>query len=89
MLNQKEDVTRITDQLDAQLCATNVVKLGMRRGTVGAHPAPKLLLGVEATPPDLRHSRTELDALHKLEDYRMLQKRKMENIWSSNWERKL
>ena len=61
----------------------------MRRGTVGTHPAPKLLLGVEATPLDLCHSGTELDALHKLGDYRMMQKRKMENIWSSNRERKL
>ena len=52
-------------------------------------PALKLLLGVEATPLDLRHNRTELDPLHKMEDYRMMQKRKMKNIWSSNWERKL
>ena len=69
--------------------ATNVVKLGMRIGTVAMHPAPKQLPGVEATPLDLRHNRTELDELHKLEDYRMMQKRKMENIWSSNRERKL
>ena len=79
----------ITDQLDTRLRATNVVKVGMRRGTVGTHPAAKLLLGVEATPLDLRHNCTELDALHKLGDYRMMQKRKMENIWSSNRERKL
>ena len=72
VLNQKEDVTSITDQLDTQLRATNVVKLGMRRGIVGTHPALKLLLGVEITPLDLRHNRTELDALHKLEDYWMM-----------------
>ena len=53
------------------------------------NPALKLLLGVEAIPLDLCHNRTELDALHKLEDYRMMQKRKMKNIWSSNRERKL
>ena len=52
-------------------------------------PALKLLLGVEETPLDLRHNRTELDSLHKMEDYRMMQKRKMKNIWSSSWERKL
>ena len=79
----------ITQQLDTQSRATNVVKLGMRRGTVGTTPALKLLLGEEATPSDLRHNRSELDALHKLEDYRMMQKRKMENIWSLNRERKL
>ena len=79
----------ITDQLDTQPRATNVVKLGMRRGSVGTTPALKLFFGVEATPLDLRHNRTELDALHNLEDYRMMQKRKMKNIWSSNRERKL
>ena len=79
----------ITDRLNTQLRATNKMKLGMRRGTVGTHPALKLILGVEATPLELRHNRTELDALHKLEDYRMMQKRKMKNIWSSNRERKL
>ena len=78
----------ITDQLDTQR-ATNVVKLGMRRGTVGTTPALKLPLGVETTLPDFRYNRTELDALQKLEDYRMMQKRKMKNIWSSNRERKL
>ena len=79
----------ITDQLDTYSRANNVAKLDMRRGTVGTTPALKLLLGVEAIPLDLRHNRTELDALHKLEDYRMMQKRKMKNIWSSNRERKL
>ena len=29
------------------------------------------------------------DVLHKLEDYRMMPKRRMKNIWSSNLERKL
>ena len=38
---------------------------------------------------DLRHNRTELDALHKLEDYHMMPKQRMKNIWSSNLERKL
>ena len=70
----------ITDQLDTQSRATNVVKLGMGRGTVGTTPALKLLLGIEASPLDLRRNRTELDALHKLEDYRMMQKRNMKNI---------
>ena len=79
----------ITDQLDTQPRATNVVKLGMRRGSVGTIPALNLLLGVEAIPLDLRYNRTELDALHKLEDYRMMPKRKMKNIWSLNRERKL
>ena len=78
----------ITDQLDMQSRATNVVKLGMREGSVGTLPALKLLLGVEATPLDLRHNRTELDALRKLEDYRMRPERMMKNIWSSNLERK-
>ena len=77
----------ITDLLDTQSRATNVVKLGMRRGSIT--PTLKLLLGVEATPLDLCHNRTELDALHKLEDYRMMQKRKMKNSWSSNREKKL
>ena len=79
----------ITDQLDTQLRATNVVKLDMRKGSVGTTPALKLLLGVEAIPLDFRHNRTELDALHILEDYRMMQKRKIKNISSSNRERKL
>ena len=70
----------ITDQLDTQSRATNVVKLGIRKGSIGTTPALKLLLGVEATPLDLHHNRTELDALHKLEDYRMMQKQKMKNI---------
>ena len=72
VLNQKEDVMSITHQLDTQSRATNVVKLGMRRGSVGTTTALKLLLGVEAIPLDLRHNRTELDALHELEDYRMM-----------------
>ena len=79
----------ITDQLDTQSRDSNVVKLGTRIGSVGTTPTLKLLLGLEATPLDLRHNRTELDALHKLEDYRMMQKRKMKNSWSSNRERKL
>ena len=79
----------INDQQDTQSRATNVVKWGMRRGTVGTTLALKLFLWVEATPLDLRHNRTELDALHKLEDYWIMQKRKMKNIWSSNRERKL
>ena len=79
----------ITDQLDTQLLATNVAKLGMRGGSVGTHPAFKLPLWVEATPLYLRHNHTELDALRKLEDYRMMQKRRTKNIWSSNLERKL
>ena len=52
-------------------------------------PTLKLLLGVEATPLDLRHNPTELDALCKLEDYRIRPERRMKNIWSSNLERKL
>ena len=70
-------------------CEVRHATLGIRRGTVGTTPALKLFLGVEATPLDFRHNRIEVDALHKLEDYRMMQKRKMKNIWSSNWERKL
>ena len=83
------DVMSITDLLDTQSRATNVVKLDMRRGSVGTTPALKLLLGVKTIPLDLRHNRTELDALHKLEDYRMIQKQEMKNICSSNRERKL
>ena len=79
----------ITDQLDAQLRATNAVKLGMKRDSVGTHPALKLFLGVEATPLNLRHNRTDLIALRKLEDYWMMPKRRIKNIWSSNLERKL
>ena len=79
----------ITDQLDTQSYATNVVKLGTSGDFIGMHPALKLPLGVEATPLDLCHNRIELDALHKLEDYQMMQKQKMKNIWSSNRERKL
>ena len=79
----------ITDQLDTQLRATNVAKLGMRRGSVGISPALKLLLGEKATPLDLRHNPTELDALRKLEDYGMMPKQRMKNIWSSHRERKL
>ena len=41
----------ITDQLDTQLRATNVAKLDTSGGSVGTHPALKLILGVEATPP--------------------------------------
>ena len=72
----------ITDQLDTQLRATNVVKLGMRRGFVETPPAPRLLFGAEVTPLDLRHNRTELDVRRKLENYNywMMQKRKMKNI---------
>ena len=72
-----------------QLRATNVVKLGVKRVCVGTLPALKLILGVEATLLDLRHNPTELDTLRKLADYRMMPKRKMKNIWSSNRERKL
>ena len=79
----------ITDQVDTQLCATNVAKLGMKRKSVGTPPALKLLLGVEATPLDLRHNRTKLDVLHKLEDYQMIPKQRMKNIWSSNLGSKL
>ena len=53
------------------------------------NPTLKLLIGVEATPPNFCHNCTELDALHKLKDYGMMQKRKMKNIWSSNRERKI
>ena len=59
----------ITDQLDTQLRATNVAKLGMRRGSVGIPPAIKLFLGVGAAPLDLHCNPTELDALRKLQDY--------------------
>ena len=79
----------IIDQLDTQLRATNVAKLGTRRGTVGTTSALRLLLGVEATPLYLRHNPTELDALRKLEDYRRRPERRMKNIWSSCLERKL
>ena len=43
----------------------------------------------QATPLDLRHNRTELDALRKLEKYRMMPKRRTKNIWSLNLRRKL
>ena len=43
----------IADQLDTQLRATNVVKLSMRRGSVGTHLALRLFLGMEATPLDV------------------------------------
>ena len=79
----------ITDLVDTQLRATNVEKLGLRRGSVETFPALKLFLGVEATPLDLHPNSTELDALHKLEDYLMMPKQRMKNIWSSNRERKL
>ena len=79
----------ITDQLDAQSRDTNVAKLGTRRGSVGTPPALKLLLGVETTPLDPPHNPTELDAPRKLENYRMMTKRRIKNIWSSNLERKL
>ena len=69
----------ITDQLYTQLSSINVVK-SVRRGSVGTTPALKLFLGIEATPLDLRHNRTELDALRKLDDYRIIPKRRMENI---------
>ena len=64
----------IIDQLDTQFCATNVVKLGMRRGSVAIHPAPKSFLGVEAAPLDLHYNCTRLDALCKLEDCWMVLK---------------
>ena len=79
----------VTDQLDTQLRATNVAKLGMRRDSVGTLPALRLLFGEEATPLDVAHNSTELDVLRKLEDYRMMPKQRMKNIWSSNLERKL
>ena len=89
VLSQKENVMSITGQLDMQLRATNVAKLGMRRGSFGIPPALKLFFGVEATPLDLIDDPTQLDVLCKLEDYRMMPKQKMKNIWSSNLERKL
>ena len=79
----------ITNQVDTQLRVTNVAKLGMRRDPIGTTPALKLLLGVEVTHLGLHHNRTKLDVLRKLEDYRMMPKRRMKNIWSSNLERKL
>ena len=89
MFSQKEDIMSITGQLDTHLRATNVAKLDMRRGSVATPPALKLLLGVETTPLDFRHNRTELDALRKLEDYRMMPRQRMMNIWSSNLGKKL
>ena len=44
VLNQKVDAMSITDQLDTQLRATNVVQLGMRRGPVGTQPSPPVVL---------------------------------------------
>ena len=79
----------VTDQLDTQLRASNVAILGMRRGSVGTTPAFKLFLEVEETPLNLPHNHTKLEALRKLEDYWMMPKQRMKNIWSSNWERKL
>ena len=64
-------------------------KTGHEKSFVGTHPALKLFLVVEAATLDLRHNRTEFDALRKLEGYRMMPKRRMKNIWSSNLERKL
>ena len=78
----------ITDQLDTQLHATNVAKLGMRRGSAGITPTLSMFLGMEATLLGLRHNPTELDALRKLEDYWMMPKQRMKNIWSLNLERK-
>ena len=43
----------IIDQLGTQLRDNNVAKLGTTRSFVRTHPALKLFLGVEATPPDL------------------------------------
>ena len=80
VLNQKEYAMSITDQLDTRLRATKMVKLGMRRGFVGTHPALKLLLGVKSTPLDLRHNSIELDALRKLEDCRMTPKQRVKSI---------
>ena len=48
----------ITDQLDTQLPATHMVKLSMRRGSVGTPRALKLFLGGEVAPLGLRHNRT-------------------------------
>ena len=79
----------VTDQLDRQLRATNVAKLGMRLSCVETRPALKLFLGLEATPLDLRHNRTELDALCKVEHFLMMSKRRTKKIWSSNLGRKL
>ena len=88
VLSQKEDVMSITDQLDTQLHATNVAKLGMRRGSAGITPTLSMFLGMEATLLGLRHNPTKLDALRKLEDYWMMPKQRMKNIWSLNLERK-
>ena len=74
----------ITDQLDTQLRATNVVKLSMRRASVGTPPSLKLFLGMEPTPRDLRHNRAQLDGLRKLEDYCMMPKQRTKSISSSN-----
>ena len=89
VLSQKEDAMSITDQLDTQLRATNVAKLGMRKDSVGISSALKLFLGVGATPLVLHHNPIELDALRKLEDYLMMPKQRTKNIWRSNLERKL
>ena len=78
----------ITDQLDTQLHATNVAKSGMRRGSAGITPTLSMFLGMETTLLGLRHNPTELDALRKLEDYWMMPKQRMKNIWSLNLERK-
>ena len=62
VLSLMQVVMSKTDQVDARLLATNAAKLGIRRGSVGTPPALKLFLRVKATPLDLRHNPTELDA---------------------------
>ena len=64
-------------------------KIGHEKSFCWNTPALKLFLGVEETLLDLRHNPTELDALRKLEDCRMMPKQKMKNIWSLNLGRKL
>ena len=64
-------------------------KIGHEKKIRWNTPALKPLHRVEATPLDLCHNRTKLDVLRKLEDYQMIPKQRMKNIWSSNLGSKL
>ena len=64
-------------------------KIGHEKRYCRNNPRPQAAPRGGSNTLDLRHNRTKLDALHKLENYRMMQKRKMKNTWSSNRERKL
>ena len=79
----------ITDQLDTQLCATNVVKLRMRRGPVGTQPRPPVVLPGGGNTPRPTSQPYQVGWAVQVGRVSDDEKRRAKNIWSLNLRRKL